>query len=382
MFNITVNLRKCLKRISIFCLIIFIGFFVIKYCTNLFGKVFNLINIEYSKIISSEISISNYKNIDFKKGFQKILKSELITVSSNFDVDNKVENITEEVDKDDNNISKENNDSEQAVENNTNIVNNQIDFNNLKTEVISEKNLKETYNAEYNGVKIKNESNYTLSEDILKPDIEFSNKKDILIFHTHTCESYTQTKENSYIESGNFRTTDLNYTVSKVGDELTKNLINKNFNVIHDTTYHDYPAYTGSYTRSLLTVKGILEKNPGIQTIIDLHRDAVGSQSSYGPAVKIGEERVAQIMFVIGTDGGGLEHPNWKNNLKYAIKIQQKANELFPGLFRPIIVRNSRYNQNLSDGACIIEVGATGNTLEECIGSMKYLAEVLSEVMK
>ena len=269
MFNITVNLRKCLKRISIFCLIIFIGFFGIKYCTNLFGKIFNLINVEYSKIISSEISISSYKNIDFKKGFQKILKSELITVSSNFDVENKVENITETVDKNDDNISKENNDSEQAVENNTNIVNNQIDFNNLKTEVISEKNLKETYNAEYNGVKIKNESNYTLSEDILKPDIEFSNKKDILIFHTHTCESYTQTKENSYIESGNFRTTDLNYTVSRVGDELTKNLINKNFNVIHDTTYHDYPAYTGSYTRSLLTVKGILEKNPGIQTIID-----------------------------------------------------------------------------------------------------------------
>ena len=85
---------------------------------------------------------------------------------------------------------------------------------------------------------------------------------------------------------------------------------------------------------------------------------------------------------LFGTNGGGLDHPNWKINLKYAIKIQEKANELYPGLFRPIILRNSRYNQNLADSACIIEVGATGNTLEETTGAMKYLAEVISQVMK
>jgi len=62
---------------------------------------------------------------------------------------------------------------------------------------------------------------------------------------------------------------------------------------------------------------------------------------------------------------GGLTHDNWQSNLKYAIKIQEKANEMYPGLFRPIIVRNSRYNQNLAKSACIIEVGATGNTLEQ-----------------
>lgn len=79
---------------------------------------------------------------------------------------------------------------------------------------------------------------------------------------------------------------------------------------------------------------------------------------------------------------GGLEHSNWNKNLKFAIKIQSKANELFPGLFRPIIVRNSRYNQHLADSAFIIEVGATGNTLEECNASMKYLAQVINSVMK
>ena len=103
---------------------------------------------------------------------------------------------------------------------------------------------------------------------------------------------------------------------------------------------------------------------------------------NYAPSVQIGDEVVSQLMFVIGTDGGGLTHPNWQTNLKFAIKIQEKANEMYPGLFRPILLRNSRYNQNLADSACIIEVGATGNTLEETLGAMKYLAEVLAQVMK
>lgn len=107
-----------------------------------------------------------------------------------------------------------------------------------------------------------------------------------------------------------------------------------------------------------------------------------GSNSNYAPCVKIGEETVAQIMFVMGTDGGGLEHSNWNRNLKLAIRIQEKANEMYPGLFKPIILRNSRYNQHVANGAAIIEVGATGNTLEQCNGSMKYLANVLDCVMK
>ena len=107
-----------------------------------------------------------------------------------------------------------------------------------------------------------------------------------------------------------------------------------------------------------------------------------GSNSNYAPCVKIGDETVAQLMFVIGTDGGGLEHTNWNRNLKLAIKIQEKANEMYPGLFKPIILRNSRYNQHVTGGAAIIDVGATGNTIEQCNGSMKYLANVLDSVMK
>lgn len=116
--------------------------------------------------------------------------------------------------------------------------------------------------------------------------------------------------------------------------------------------------------------------------VIDLHRDAVGSSSEYGPSVMIGDEKAAQLMLVIGTDGGGLYHPNWRENFKLAVAIQKKANEMYPGLFRPMILRNSRYNQHLANGAMIIEVGATGNTMEECLISMKYLAKVMSEVVK
>lgn len=113
-----------------------------------------------------------------------------------------------------------------------------------------------------------------------------------------------------------------------------------------------------------------------------MHRDAVGSKETYAPTVKIGDEYAAQIMFVIGTDGGGLEHPNWQQNLKFAVKVQEKANELYPGLFRPILLRNSRYNQHLAKCATIIEVGATGNTLDQCLNSMKYFSYILDEVLK
>ena len=85
-------------------------------------------------------------------------------------------------------------------------------------------------------------------------------------------------------------------------------------------------------------------------------------------------------MCVIGTNGGGLYHPNWQSNWKFATELQQKANAMYPGLFKPMIVRNSRYNQHLGSAACIIEVGATGNTLEQCLASMKYLAKVIDEL--
>ena len=249
------------------------------------------------------------------------------------------------------------------------------------TEVI-DSGIENKFTNTYGSVQIKNGTKYDLTEDILTPNFELTNKKDIIIYHTHTCESYTPTENYNYEQTGTYRTTDLNYTVARVGDELTDYLTNYGYNVVHDKTYHDYPAYTGSYSRSMDTITNIMNNGTKAQMIIDLHRDAVGSNSNYAPKVKIGEEYAAQLMFVIGTDGGGMEHPNWQRNLKFAVAVQQKANEMYPGLFKPIILRNSRYNQNVSDAATIIEVGATGNTMEECLTSMKYLSKVFSEIVK
>lgn len=248
----------------------------------------------------------------------------------------------------------------------------------LETKVV-ENNVPTKFTNEYNGVKVRNETEYELTEEMLKPDITV-NKENILLFHTHTCESYTPSENFEYEQTGTYRTTDFNYNVVRVGTELTNQLKSYGYNVIHDNTYHDYPAYNGSYGRSLTTVKNLLKQYDNTDIVIDLHRDAIGDYT-YAPTVQIGEEQAAQIMFVIGTDGGGLEHENWNDNLKFAIKVQEKANELYPGLFKPIILRNSRYNQHLAKAACIIEVGATGNTMDQCLNSMKYLAKVMSEVI-
>ena len=251
---------------------------------------------------------------------------------------------------------------------------------NTQTEVVTPNPISENYNVQYGNVKIKNQTTYNLTEDILKPDIKIDNKN-IVIFHTHSCESYTSSEKYPYTQTGNFRTTDLKYTVAQVGSELENYLKKYNLNVVHDTSYHDHPSYTGSYTRSLKTVENILQTTPS-DIIIDLHRDAIGSRADYAPTVKIGDDYAAQIMFVIGTNEGGLYHPNWNQNLKFAVKVQQKAEEIYPGLFKPMMVTKSRYNQHTGKYANIMEVGATGNTLEQCLTSMKYLSAVLNEVMK
>ena len=251
----------------------------------------------------------------------------------------------------------------------------------LDTKVVLEKNKEDKYNTVIGNVKIRNESKYEINENLLNFDFKLNDKNDIVIYHTHTCESYTASEKYNYVQTGNYRSTDLSYSVCRVGEVLEHYLIRMNYNVTHSIAYHDYPAYNGSYNRALTTVKNLLNTNSS-DIVIDLHRDAIGNNSDYGPTLEINGERVAQLMFVIGTDGGGLTHNNWKENLKFAVELQEKAEEMYPGLFKPIIVRNARYNQHVGKAAVIIEVGATGNTLEEAEGAMKYLSIVLDEYIK
>ena len=382
MFNVTViNAKKSVIKIIILIGIIIFGFFVTNIVTkfktseilqvNLSENLIKCLNSEIPAMESTYYKANNMIKEDGEEVVEtlvgKILGIELAKIQ-----EIKQEEITTKIEEDD------------IVENNKeNIENEEIPViadlpTNVHTEIVTQNLITESYNTEINGVKIKNETSFEINNSILETTQNI-NKENVLIFHTHTCESYTPSEKFQYQQTGNFRTTDLNYTVSRVGDELANYLNQYGFNVTHDKTYHDYPAYSGSYTRSLATVENVLKANSS-DIIIDLHRDAIGSKSNYDPSVKIGDDVAAQLMFVIGTNGGGLYHPNWQFNLKFAIELQQKANEMYPGLFKPMIVRNSRYNQHLGKAACIIEVGSTGNTLEQCINSMKYLAKVLDEL--
>lgn len=386
MFNVTIiNAKKSIMKIAIIIGIIIVLFVVTKMINkfktnevlqiNLSEELVSCLNSEIPAIASTNYISNNVIKEDkeeYEETFAgKILNIELARVPQ-------IEQPPIEQAKDENPVEETKDNNESNIENKNEET--QPVSIDVGTQVVTQNPIKENSNVEINGVKIKNETSFEINDSIMNTGLDI-NKENITIFHTHTCESYTPTEQYNYQQTGNFRTTDLNYSVARVGDELTNYLMGYGFNVIHDKTYHDYPAYTGSYTRSKTTVENILKSNPS-DIIIDLHRDAIGSKSNYDPSVKIGEDTAAQLMFVIGTNGGGLYHPNWQSNLKFAIELQQKANEIYPGLFKTMIVRNSRYNQHLGKAACIIEVGATGNTLEQCMNSMKYLAKVFEEYNK
>ena len=246
--------------------------------------------------------------------------------------------IAQEKNQDGNNSSKIENeknsenskDGQNYNENNSNGEDNPIKQaeENVKTEVVSN-NVNPRYNYDYNGIKIYNSTKYKLTNEMLDISNFSVNKDKILIYHTHTCESYTPTEKNNYQQTGNFRTTDLNFSVARVGEELKKQLESYNIKVVQNKTYHDYPSYNGSYSRSLTTANNMLNENKDADIVIDLHRDAI-ADSSYAPKVKIGDEYVSQMMFVIGTDIANSANSHWNENLKFAVKVQQKANEMYP----------------------------------------------------
>ena len=202
---------------------------------------------------------------------------------------------------------------------------------------------------------------------------EIEDECKVLIYHTHTSESYAGVQ--NYSDS--YRTEDNNSNVVKVGKTLKEELNKYGIFARHDTTTHDYPSYNGAYKSSLKTVESILKKE-NYDIIIDVHRDALASNSQYRPTAEINGETCAKLMFVIGTNAAGLKHDNWIENLKFAIAVQQRAEEMYPGLFRDLHLSTSRYNQHTSNKSIILEVGATGNTIDEACLAMKYLASVLN----
>lgn len=386
MFNVAVfKLKDMIKYLVVMTISILFVIFATRYFSSKskdknisidVGKIVDLfMSNTYLNVIETQIPIikeaeakdvqEKNQNKDYLEGFLETEISSL-KILKNSDKNNEVEN--EE-------IKEENQDTENKEQEEVKTAQ-----TGVETQVVTNNPITESFNVQYGAVKLKNQTQINLTQEILTPNITIDNKN-VLIFHTHSCESYTSSDLFPYTPTGNFRTTDLNYTVTRVGTELENQLKQYNIPVIHDTSYHDYPAYNGSYTKSLQTVENIL-KTTQADIIIDLHRDAIGSRPDYAPTVKIGDDYASQMMFVIGTNEGGLNHPNWQQNLKFAVKVQEKAEEMYPGLFKPIMVTPNRYNQHTGKYANIIEVGSTGNTLEQSLTSMKYLAKVLDEVMK
>ncbi len=205
----------------------------------------------------------------------------------------------------------------------------------------------------------------------------------VLIIHTHGSEAYTPSEDDFYAESDPYRTEDKTHNVIKVGDILTEVFESKGIGVIHDRVLYDSPSYTGSYTRSGEAVEKYLKRYPSIAVVIDLHRDAIGSgDTAYKTRAEPSLGSCAQIMLLVGTGENGLSHPKWQENMRLALYIQQAMEERYPSLARPLAVKNERYNQHLSTGAMIVEVGTNGNTLAEALTAIALFGDAAGDVLK
>lgn len=220
-------------------------------------------------------------------------------------------------------------------------------------------------------VYISNSTKYTLSnEELLKPfGAELTGEApQILILHSHGSEAYTPAVDDGIVWSGECRTTDTRYNVVRMGDAMAEVFGQAGISVLHDRTLYDYPEYAGSYDRSLAAIDRYLKEYPSIRFVLDVHRDAI--ETSSGSQVKViseidGQGTASQLTLVVGSDGGGLSHPDWMENLRLAVAIQEQALTDYPTLMRPLLLRNSRYNQHATTGSLLVEVGTAGNAPEE-----------------
>jgi len=205
----------------------------------------------------------------------------------------------------------------------------------------------------------------------------------ILIVHTHGSEAYTMDGTDIYQESDASRTTNEAYNVVRIGDEMQAVFEEMGLAVVHDRTLYDYPQYSGAYTRSCEGIEAWLKEYPSIQIVLDVHRDAlIGEDGTvYKAVTEVDGEKTAQVMMIVGTDDLGQDHPHWQNNLALAVRIQQNLDAQWPTAARPITLRSSRFNQQLTQGSLLVEVGSHGNTLQEAIRGARLFAKAAGEVL-
>lgn len=235
--------------------------------------------------------------------------------------------------------------------------------------------------ADAKAVYIKNYTKYAVSAaELLQKPLNWDlteNGPTVLILHSHTTESYENTE--GYKQSSNYRTHDENYNMVSIGAHLAQLLEAAGIGVIHDKTIHDYPSFNGAYENSRAAAQKYLKEYPGIQLVLDLHRDAFtdGNGKYLGTSVEVDGQKVARLMLVMGSDGGGLTHPGWEENTALGVKLYAQLEKLAPGICRQLSLTNQRYNQDLSPGSLLFEVGAAGNTRQEALRAMDFLAQAI-----
>ncbi len=243
-------------------------------------------------------------------------------------------------------------------------------------------------NVSYKNVQVKNSSSADIDiEEELNGELGFEMEKtdepQVLIYHTHTSESYLTYDTGYFYESFYPRNTDSSENVCAVGEEIAKQLNGAGIVTIHDTTLHDYPSYSGAYDRSLETINSYLEEYPTIKVVLDIHRDGIGTDTEkHKPVFTADGRQGAQVMVLSGYNYDDCEEfQDWEYNLRFALKIQEKAAEMYPEMMRPVNFSDFMYNMNVNTGSLLIEVGAESNTLEEARYSGYLLGKVLCSVL-
>ncbi len=207
----------------------------------------------------------------------------------------------------------------------------------------------------------------------------------VLIVHTHATECYLDGDYGYYISSASTRSTDNTKNTVRVGEVLAGVLNQAGIVTINDATQHDYPNYTGSYTRSAATIEEYLEKYPSIQVVIDLHRDAIGGGDSakIKPTAVVGGKKAAQVMILAGCETGSVENfPNWQENLRFCLQLQRQLETDYGDLARPLLLKACKYNFDILPGSILVEVGTDANTLEEAEYSATLLGQALVQIIK
>lgn len=212
----------------------------------------------------------------------------------------------------------------------------------------------------------------------------YTDEPQVLIVHTHTTESYEPYQRSYYDSAFPSRTRDPQYNMISVGEALSQRLAENGISVLHDGTVHDYPSYTGAYDRSEATIRAALEEYPSIKVIIDLHRDAISAAdgSRTAPVAEINGKSAAQFMIIAGCDDGRFGNmPDYIENFKLACLFQQSAEKLYPGLARPVLFDYRNYNQHISTGSLLIEVGSHANSHDEAVYTGELLGDILADAL-